>query len=125
MALPTYSINVASEVLRKQEVPAATFTDGMNLGASCAPGIGINMLAGSVVGSPAQFTLIDQHLATRTPQNSQYIGGTGFSNAGTSSGTPGVTGTDPIRFGTPSANGDGSVAFVGNAQLQTLNAGWV
>ncbi len=63
------------------------FQNGMNLGASNAPGVGINQGGGAVVGTPEQFTLLDQGRpvesgGSQTPvareaQISQTIGGGG------------------------------------------------
>ena len=108
MANPT-SFRDDSE-LRTGEVPGASWDNGMNWGASCAPGIGINQAGGAVVGTPAQFTLLDQTGAARTPQSSAQIG---------------HEDGDSIRHGTNAANGDGTLTPVANSALVSLAAGWV
>jgi hypothetical protein len=96
--------------LRSAEVPAASWTNGMNWAASNAPGIGINMGQGPVVGTPEQFTLLDQYGAARTPQISAQIG---------------HEDEDSIRFGANSSTGDGSMPGPNqNCALESLAAGW-
>jgi len=97
-----------SEV-RSVEVPNASWTDGMNWGASCAPGIGINHDGGAVVGEPQQFTLLDQAGLARDPQKSAQIG---------------IEEGDAIRQGTNSASGDGTITPVANVDLLVLATGW-
>mgnify|MGYP000114030838 CR=1 FL=1 len=106
--VPTSYVDTIAISLRMSEVPTASFTTGMNGGASNAPGIGINVGGGAVVGTADQFTLLDQAGAARTPQDSQQFGGV----------------AQPIDAVTPSANGDGSSVATGEATLATLNAGW-
>lgn len=98
-----------SEV-RSSEVPGASWTNGMNWGGSNAPGIGINQGGGAVVGTPAQFTLLDQKAAARDPQKSAGIG---------------KEDGDSIRHGTNSLTGDGTLTPVANSALITLANGWV
>jgi hypothetical protein len=130
MANPNVTYNVAPEatlVARGSEVSGADFDAGCNLAASNAPGIGINMGGGAVVGTAEQFTLEDQAEAARTPQDSQVIGGEGLTTAADyplSGGASGA-GTVPIQSGVPSSTGDGDVTVGGDATLATLSAGWV
>jgi hypothetical protein len=130
MGEPTYFIEDVTVTAREAEVTAASFSNGMNLGGSCAPGIGINMNEGAVVGEPQQFTLLDQHGANgtaRTAQIGQHIGGDGLTLITDWPGSGGDIGTLPdgvIRFGTPSVEGDGEVTPIGNCTLATLAAGW-
>ena len=121
---PTSFIDTVAVSARGGEVPAASFGDGMNLGGSNAPGIGINMLAGAVVGTPEQFTLLDQFSNARVGQISQHIGGPGISDPGTSSGQEGTLPDAVIRTGTNSAAGDGAITPTGNANLNSLALGW-
>jgi len=126
----TYSVALAASVTaRKAEVPAADFDAGCNLAASNAPGLGINMAGGAVVGTDEQFTLLDQAGAARTPQDSSVIGGEGLTTAAEypSSGGAAGAGVEPILTGTPTTNGDGDVTLVAaqNATLASLSAGWV
>lgn len=97
-----------SEV-RSVELPNASWTDGMNWAASNAPGIGINQGLGAVVGTPEQFTLLDQNGDARTPQKSAQIG---------------LEEGDAIRHGTNSATGDGTLTPVANSTLADLAVGW-
>lgn len=136
----TYFMDDAAQTARALEVTAADFTNGMNLGGSNAPGIGINMNEGAVVGTPEQFTLLDQHGNARAAQISQSIGGFPFvdrvADAVPYPGSGGTAGTLPdavIRFGTTPTQAakdaaselDGTVIPVGNSTLSVLATGWV
>ena len=96
--------------LRPLEVTDASWDNGMNWAGSNAPGIGINFGEGAVVGTPEQFTLLDQAGEARVPQTSAQIG---FEDG------------DSIRQGTNSDTGDGTVTPIANVTLVTLEAGWV
>ncbi|RKX24678.1 MAG: hypothetical protein DRP45_07715 [Candidatus Zixiibacteriota bacterium] len=77
------------------------------------------MNEGAVVGTPEQFTLLDQHGDARAAQISQHIGGSGLG--------AGAIGTLPeavIQFGNASANGDGQITAIGNSTLSVLADGW-
>lgn len=108
----------------------ANWDNGMNLVASNAPGVGINQGGGAVVGTPEQFTLLDQGRpvesgGSQTPtareaQLSQLLGGGGFvprtgnvattwdksqalyseSGAASSGGDAGALPEDVVQFGT-------------------------
>ena len=96
---------------------------------------------GAVVGTPDQFTLLDQFGNAREAQISQAIGGYPFvdrvADAVPYPGSGGTIGTLPdavIQFGVmPTAaakaadpSEDGEVATVtGNSTLSSLAAGWV
>ena len=148
MSEPTYMMDAAAQTARAAEVTGADFTNGMNLGGSCAPGIGINMNKGAVVGTPEQFTLLDQGSlfgpvapAARDPQTSQFIGGLPFvdrvADAVPWPGSGGVSGTLPdasIRFGDNASptyaekladsSLDGTITPIANADLLVLATGW-
>lgn len=137
-SLATAFIDDTAVTSREAEVPAANFDNGMNLGGSCAPGVGINMLEGAIVGTPAQFTLLDQFGNARTAQISQAIGGFPFVDRATvpwpgSGGTEGTAPDAVVRYGVSpgqaakNANSalDGTMTFTSNATLNTLNGGWV
>lgn len=111
--------SAAAVTARKLEVTAADFDAGCNNGASNSPGIGINIGGGAVVGSAAQFTLLDQHGAVREPQDGSHIGVDGLDD-----GAAGV-GVVPIDTVTNNANGTGAVTKTGDANLETLANGWV
>ena len=76
---------------------------------SNAPGIGVDMEGGAISGQPQQFTLLDQAGNARVPQNSSGIG---FAPA-------------VLESGTTANDGKGGVLVTGEANLQTLVAGWV
>ena len=112
---------------RAAEVPLASFETGMNNGGSCACGIGINGLGGAVVGTPEQFTLLDQRGIARIAQISQSIGGYPYAAPADyplSGGTEGVLPEAAIGLATVSVEGDGAVVPLGSAQLIDLAGGW-
>ena len=127
MTDPTFFTDAAALAARPAEVPAANFDNGMNAGGSNAPGIGINIAGGAVDGRPSQFTLLDQDEDTRDPQPSQSIGGEALDD-----GVAGK-GTDPVLTATNQTNADkladpsldGEPVITGDANLETLSAGWV
>jgi hypothetical protein len=110
MGNPTFYIDTSAVAARTSEVPDASFINGMNAGGSNACGVGVNADEGAVVGTPAQFTLLDQAGAARTPQLSSILG----------SLIPSA-----LFIGTNSATGDGTPASLGGATLASLGAGWV
>lgn len=146
MGEPTFFQDDAAQTARALEVTAASFANGMNLGGSCAPGIGINMNEGAVVGTPEQFTLLDQgnkftpeDPRAREPAFSQSIGGFPFVNRVAaavpypgSGGTPTTLPEGSIRFGDNPTNAekvadpdlDGTMTFIGNSTLSVLADGW-
>lgn len=139
MGEPTMFQDNIAQTARALEVPAASFQNGMNLGGSCAPGIGINMNEGAVVGTPEQFTLLDQFENAREAQISQSIGGFPFvERDGTvpypgSGGTEGTLPDAVIRFGTMPTQAakdaadpsiDGTMVLIGNSTLSVLADGW-
>lgn len=65
----------ASTTFIQANAPLASFVDGANPGASCAPGIGINSGGFYDPVSDDQWTLNNQSGAARIPQKSQFIGG--------------------------------------------------
>ena len=150
----TYFTDDAAVTAREAEAPDADFRNGMNNGGSNAPGIGINMLEGAVVGTPEQFTLLDQFENARAAQISQSIGGlpsvprTGdqvftwdrsqplysANGAASSGGTEGTAPDSVIQYGdapTQAAKDaadpsiDGTIITVGGAALPVLANGWV
>ena len=128
MANPSYFLNDPTNALRQPEVVAASFVNGCNAAASCAPGIGINADGGAVIGEPQQFTLLDQFVLPRVPQTSQNIGGPGYTDPAGWPSSGGEEGTLPnhsVRIGIPSANGDGVVTGLGNATLADIAVGWI
>ena len=127
MGNPTFFIDNTTVTAREAEVTDASFSNGMNLGGSCAPGIGINMNEGAVIGERQQFTLLDQHGDARAAQISQHIGGDGLTLVTDWPGSGGDIGTLPgsvIRFGPASDEGDGAITATGNCTLASLAAGW-
>ena len=73
MNLPTYHQNAATVAVRAGEVPAASFSNGMNLGGSNTCGVGIN--TGNIDPKLELWSVNDQFGTAREPQNSQHIGG--------------------------------------------------
>jgi hypothetical protein len=127
MANPTFFRDDAAVAARTPEVSNASWTTGMNNGGSNACGVGINAAGGAVVGTPDQFTLLDQKGLARTGQRSQSIGGYPFVAAAAYPSSGGTEGTAPdavIFIGTVSSNGDGSAVVTGNATLADLATGW-
>jgi len=141
----TYFVDDIAVTAGEARVPAADFDNGMNHGASNAPGIGINQGGGAVEGTPEQFTLLDQGRpvesgeaqvpVAREAQISQVIGGDGITAAADwpgSGGTEGELAEGGVRFGTLTANVDGqpnptlsgTVVPVGNSTLSDLAVGW-
>ena len=120
MTVPYY-VQLDVVAARTVEYPPETDWDtGANRAASNACGIGIGEGA-DLVGTPDQFTLLDQNGAARTPQLSQSIGGI---PAGDGSDQPPNPLVDEIRLGTVAAGGTGGTVYVGNATLNTLATGW-
>ena len=73
--LPTYGRNETAVTALEALTPLADFDDGLNLGASCAPGIGI--CTGVVDPKLIDWSVLDQNEDARDPQGSQHIGVTG------------------------------------------------
>jgi len=109
----------------------------MNAGAACAAGLGIDIAGGAVSGDPTSFTLLDQDEDIRVPQVSQQLGGLAYvdRSGGDYSSSGGVEGkgTQPILTATNQTQADkiadpdlrGEPVITGDANLQTLGAGWV
>ena len=139
MGNPTAFQDDAAVALRAVEVPLASFANGMNMGGSNAPGVGINIDGGAVVCTLEQFTLLDQNGLARVGQRSQSIGGYPYVAAAaypSSGGAGGVNGTAPdavISVGTlPTQDAkdadpalDCTLIEIGNATLADLATGWV
>ena len=120
MAQSATFIDNDARAVRVAEVPDASFVDGMNNG-SCQPGVGITGDVPNLVGTPEQFTLLDQNAATRTPQLGQSIGGVALGDGDTGVATQAIDLVDPAND-----LGDGTVVVDGTgATLTTLAAGWV
>ena len=119
---PTSFIDATSVTAREAEVPLAAFDNGMNLGGSNAPGLGI-ATAGEIQTqdldeSLPNWTLLDQDEDAREPQVSQHIGGDGLDD-----GVAGK-GTVAIDVNVNDAAGDGSATIDGVATLADLSVGW-
>lgn len=119
MAQAATFIDVTARATRVGEVADASFVNGMNNG-SCQPGIAITNGPTDLVGTPEQFTLLDQNAAARTPQLGQSIGGVALGAGET------VVANQAIDLVDVSVTGDGTVTVDGTgATLTTLAAGWV
>ncbi len=117
MAAATYSSDNTARATRTVEVPDASWDTGLNYGGGNNVGIGINAGGGEVVGTPEQFTLLDQNGAARTPQNTQSIGGTALNDGS-------ATGFQAIWAVFPTDDGSGDVQAGSVAALPSLAAGW-
>lgn len=118
MLNPTVFVDIDAVTLRILEVPAASFNNGCNNAASSSGGIGINMAGGEVVGTPNQFTLLDQKGLDRIAQNGQSIGAELNQYI--------ITGTVPTQAqkdADPSL--EGTLSLLGASSLITLEEGWV
>jgi hypothetical protein len=142
MSNPTAFSDDSARGLREAEVVDASFVNGMNLGGSNSMGVGINMSAVTpfpVVGTPEQFTLLDQDGDIRVGQRSQSIGGYPYadpadypSSGGTEGDLPAAsiyTGTNPTNDEKAAAaligdSIDGTIVKLGNASLPDLD-GWL
>jgi hypothetical protein len=138
----TAFVDDAAVAARAAEIPAASFANGVNVGGSCASGIGINMLEGAIVGTPEQFTLDDQFENPRVPQIGQAIGGYpfvdrdpqsgGYIPQPSSGGTPGTTPDGAMRYGDSpdqaskdaDSDLDGTITFTSNCTLNDIATGW-
>ncbi len=117
--VPTNFISASTVAIRDPEMGVpGQFDDGVNLGGSCSPGIGINVGIPNIVGTPEQFTLLDQDENARTPQFGQYIGGDALGDGAAGGGVVG------INVSVPDVSGDGSAVVSGQATLASLAAGW-
>ncbi len=139
---PTAFTDDAARTSREAEVVGANFVNGANLAGSCAVGIGINVSKATpfpVVGTPEQFTLLDQDGDVRVGQRSQFIGGSPFNPAANYPSSGGEEGDLPaaaIYVGETPTNAakaiaqaggtsiDGTLTKLGNASLPDLD-GWL
>jgi hypothetical protein len=74
--LATYGRNETAVTARESDVEFADFDDGVNLGASNAPGLGVS--TGVVNPKLSNWTVADQFGVAREPQQTQHIGVTGL-----------------------------------------------
>lgn len=119
MAKPATFIDDTARATRVSEVPNASFVNGMNNG-SCQPAVGVSGGVPDLVGTPEQFTLLDQNGAARTPQLGQSLGGVALGDGES------VAPSQAVDLVDVSATGDGTVTKDGTgATLTTLAAGWV
>ena len=131
----TYFTDDVARVAREAEVVDASFINGCNFAGSNAVGLGINIDGGAVVGTPEQFTLLDQNELARTAQRSQFIGGSPYvlnADYPSSGGNEGTAPDAVIYAGSSPTNAqkeanpalDGVANKVGNATLTDLATGW-
>jgi hypothetical protein len=129
---PTVIFALIVTTARSEQVPNADWSNGMT-GSGGSSGIGITYnTAGDtpLTEDPAKWTLLDQHGSgvARTPQLSQYIGGTGFAGEDDYPGSGGLNGWEggsPLQFQDNGTGGDGMLDFLGQTDLITLAEGWV
>jgi hypothetical protein len=111
-------VDAAAVAARSAEIAAADWTGGCNPAGSCAPGVGIGNGGGiqtvNLGESLPSWTLLDQDGDARTPQVSQYIGGSGLGDGVAGKGTAAITLYDD----------DVPQALTGAATLAALAAGW-
>ena len=107
-------------------VPDAVLNSGMTYGGSNACGIGISTENAELGESLPSWTLLDQFGNARVNQRSQHIGGSGISDAGTSSGQEGTLPAATLRLADQAdMAGDGALAFPKfGAALNDLATGW-
>jgi len=123
-------VDDAAVTAGEARVPAADFDNGVNAGASCAPGIGIATDQANLQNTLPNWTLLDQHGNARNAQIGQCIGGPGISAAGTSAGQEGTLPDAVIRLWTNPVNVNGAPNPVGapvgdgDAILIDLAVGW-
>lgn len=119
MAQAATFIDVDARAVRVSEVSDASFVNGMNNGSNQA-GIGISNGPTDLVGTPEQFTLLDQNEDARTPQLGQSLGGVALGDGET------VVASQAIDLIDNDVSGNGEVTIDGSgATLTTLAAGWV
>jgi len=118
-------VDDAALAARQAEVPDANWNSGMLGGGGAGPGVGIGPQAGLDESLP-NWTLLDQHGNARVGQIGQNIGGSGYSDAGTSSGDEGTLPEATIRVQNPEEDdGSGELSFPApNAELNSLATGW-
>lgn len=118
-------VDDAAIALRTAEVPGASWNSGM-FGGNCQPGIGISTEQTDLGQSLPNWTLLDQFENARVGQIGQNVGGSGYSDPGTSSGQEGTLPDATIRLADQdSLDGSGTLSFPApNAELVTLAAGW-
>jgi hypothetical protein len=119
-------VDDAALTAREAEVPGAVWNSGMLGGGGAGPGIGIGPQTDLDESLP-NWTLLDQFGNARNAQIGQNIGGSGYSDPGTSSGDEGIAPESTIRV-QENETTDGSGALSLPAQgcsLITLAAGWV
>lgn len=120
MSQPATFIDVTARATRVGEVPNASFLNGMNNG-SCQPAVGISNGPTDLVGTPEQFTLLDQNGDARAPQLGQSLGGVALGDGETVVANQAIDLVDAADD-----SGDGTVTVDGTgATLTTLAAGWV
>jgi hypothetical protein len=100
--------NETAKQTRELDVPEASWSDGVNRGASNTCGIGIASANGEC--KLEDWTLLDQHGDARTPQMSQHIGGGGLGGGDRES----------YQINAQNAGDDNSEAFA----LNTVAEGW-
>ena len=112
--------NSTTITAREAEVPNAAFDDGMNNGASNAPGLGVATDQTNLEESLPSWTLVDQFEVARVPQVSQLLGGTGLGAGVEGNGS----GDAQFIVGVGNPSNDGTVTVLGTANLQLLATGW-
>jgi hypothetical protein len=125
-SLASVFVDDATTAARAAEVPSATFNSGGFGGGGAGPGIGISTQNPGLEQSLPNWTLQDQHGNDRINQIGQNIGGSGYSDAGTSSGQEGTLPESTIRMqDVDTLDGTGALSLpAGGAALIDLADGW-
>jgi hypothetical protein len=119
--LPSICYNTTTVFSRLSDVPGASWDTGM-AGAGGGPVAGMATQQPDLTGDPKGWTLLDQSNPdgdgdTRTPQLTQYIGGSGIGI-----GDEGFTGTTILTYVLNTGDGDGD--SLGECTLADLATGW-
>ena len=122
MLNPTYTYDQLGQPSRVPEVGDGTcFSGGVNNAGLNTPGIGIGIDAGAIVGTPEQFTLLNQHELPRSPATGGAIGGFALGEGGTwQLALEGVI----LITGDNNVDGDGTIDNLSAVELTDLNTGW-
>jgi len=125
MALCAVFVDDAAAAALAARVPNANYNSGM-FGGCNGNGIGIGIPSAGLDESLPNWTLLDQHGNARVNQIGQYIGGSGISDAGTSSGEEGTLPDATIRWqDNETLDGTGELSFPAlGCALNSLAVGW-
>ena len=122
MLNPTYTYDFLSANVRTPEVgDGSCFIGGVNNAGLNTPGIGIGVDAGAIVGTPEQFTLLNQHELPRSPVIGGAIGGVALGEGDT---WQAAFDSVVLATGDNNVDGEGTVGELAFVGLTDLNTGW-